>query len=69
VIERRAFSPQDARWLDTADAKADALNAQASQAAVRPPAAVPSQRSTTLQWRLLAPDIKPAGYTAELFYP
>jgi predicted Zn finger-like uncharacterized protein len=69
VIARRAFSPQDARWLDTADAKADARNAQASQAAVRPPAAVPSQRSTTLQWRLLAPDIKPAGYTAELFYP
>jgi hypothetical protein len=67
VIARRAFSPQDARWLDTADAKADVRNAPTT--ATRPPAAVPSQRSTTLQWRLLAPDVKPAGYTAELFYP
>ncbi|MGC4062475.1 MAG: DUF3426 domain-containing protein [Aquabacterium sp.] len=70
VIARRAFSPQDARWLDTADAKADAASGSHHAAtASRPPPAVPSQRSTTLQWRLLAPDIKPAGYTAELFYP
>ena len=71
VIARRVFSPDDARWLDTADAKAEAsAGAHASATpASNPPAAVPSQRSTTLQWRLLAPDIKPAGYTAELFYP
>jgi hypothetical protein len=66
VIARRVFSPADAQWLDTADPKADAR--QATPAASVPTAA-PSQRSTTLQWRLLAPDIKPAGYTAELFYP
>jgi len=65
VIARRVFSHQDARWLDSADAKGNPSATPASS----PPSAVPSQRSTTLQWRLLAPDIKPAGYTAELFYP
>jgi len=70
VIARRVFSPADAQWLDTADPKAEApANGTAESAASATPAAVPGQRSTTLQWRLLAPDIKPAGYTAELFYP
>jgi predicted Zn finger-like uncharacterized protein len=79
VIARRVFSPQDAQWLDTADPKADTpadtpTDASADGQATRPvseatPSSAPGQRSTTLQWRLLAPDIKPAGYTAELFYP
>ncbi len=69
VIARRVFSPDDAQWLDTADAKAETLNGQAAPQAASAPPAVPGHRSTTLQWRLLAPDIRPAGYTAELFYP
>ncbi|KGM39904.1 hypothetical protein JY96_07330 [Aquabacterium sp. NJ1] len=67
VIARRVFSPHDAQWLDTADAKADAARAAAPAASI--PTAAPSQRSTTLQWRLKATDLHPAGYTAELFYP
>ncbi len=67
VIARRVFSPHDAQWLDTADAKADAARAAAPAASI--PTAAPSQRSTTLQWRLKATDLRPAGYTAELFYP
>lgn len=71
VIARRVFSPHDAQWLDTADAKAD-LKADAAHPAAPAasiPTAAPSQRSTTLQWRLKATDLHPAGYTAELFYP
>lgn len=67
VIARRVFSPADAQWLDTADSKADGAKSATPAASV--PTAAPSLRSTTLQWRLQAPDIKPAGYTAELFYP
>jgi len=71
VIARRVFSPHDAQWLDTADAKADlkADAAHPASPAASIPTAAPSQRSTTLQWRLKAADIHPAGYTAELFYP
>lgn len=73
VIARRAFAPADAEWLDTADAKAEAAPrspaAQNSAEAGQLPAAAPADRSTTLLWHLRAPDIKPAGYTAELFYP
>ncbi len=65
VIARRVFSPKDAEWLDTADAKADG----AATAASALPQAAPKERSTTLQWHLQAPGIQPAGYTAELFYP
>ena len=70
VIARRVFSPNDAQWLDTADAKASAAEAaKAATAAASVPTAAPSQRSTTLQWHLKATDLHPAGYTAELFYP
>lgn len=73
VIARRAFAPADAEWLDTADAKAEAAPrspaAQNSAKAGELPDAAPADRSTTLLWHLRAPDIKPAGYTAELFYP
>jgi hypothetical protein len=70
VIARRVFAPQDAQWLDTADPKAEApANGSAGASAASTPPAVPGQRSTTLQWRILAPGIAPAGYTAELFYP
>ncbi|MDE2402502.1 MAG: zinc-ribbon and DUF3426 domain-containing protein [Burkholderiales bacterium] len=67
VVARRAFSPRDAQWL----ANADSANGPASVAAPGGPLpdAVPSQRSTTMQWRLRAADLKLAGYTAELFYP
>jgi len=67
VIARRVFAPQDAQWLDTADPKADAARAVSLAASV--PTAAPSHRSTTLQWRLRASNLRPAGYTAELFYP
>jgi len=73
VIARRAFAPADAEWLDTADAKAEAApRSPAAQNTVKAgttPEAAPADRSTTLLWHLRAPDIKPAGYTAELFYP
>ncbi|MFT3859632.1 MAG: zinc-ribbon and DUF3426 domain-containing protein [Aquabacterium sp.] len=69
VIARRVFAPDDAQWLDTADPKAETPATQPDEGARKRPVAVPRERSTTLQWRLLAPDIKPAGYTAELFYP
>ncbi len=65
VIARGVFSPRDAEWLDTADAKADGPTTAASAL----PQAAPKERSTTLQWHLRAPGIQPAGYTAELFYP
>ncbi|MGE5452707.1 MAG: zinc-ribbon and DUF3426 domain-containing protein [Acidobacteriota bacterium] len=71
VIARRAFVPSEAEWLDTADAKAETApkaNGGVPVASNTPPAA-PADRSTTLLWHLRAPDIKPAGYTAELFYP
>lgn len=70
VIARRVFSPNDAQWLDTADPKANAADAaKAASMAASVPTAAPSQRSTTLQWRIKATDLHPAGYTAELFYP
>ena len=74
VIARRAFLPSDAEWIDTADAKAEtAPRSAAAQGntpvATNTPVAAPADRSTTLLWHLRAPDIKPAGYTAELFYP
>ena len=64
VVARRAFSPRDAQWLDSADPKADP---EVSPGPL--PATAPADRSTTLQWRLEAPNLKLAGYTAELFYP
>ncbi|WP_290873142.1 DUF3426 domain-containing protein, partial [Aquabacterium sp.] len=67
VIARRAFSPSDAEWLDSADVKADAPQRPSGAASI--PVAVPSVRSTTLLWQLRAPSLQPAGYTAELFYP
>jgi predicted Zn finger-like uncharacterized protein len=67
VIARRAFSPDDADWIDTADAAAD-MPPHSGLTRSRP-VAVPSARSTTLLWQLRAPQLQPAGYTAELFYP
>ena len=71
VIARRVFSPDDAEWLDTSDPRADLPSdtTMAAQAAASTPTAAPRLRSTTLQWHLVAPDLQPAGYTAELFYP
>jgi hypothetical protein len=70
IIARKVFSAADAQWLDTAEPKADAPAAAARPSASAPvPSAAPRQRSTTLQWRLRANDLRPAGYTAELFYP
>ncbi|WP_290662929.1 DUF3426 domain-containing protein [Aquabacterium sp.] len=64
IVARRAFSPRDAQWLDSTDTKADPDTATGPL-----PTAAPADRSTTLQWRLQAPNLKLAGYTAELFYP
>jgi hypothetical protein len=68
VIARRVFDPREAQWLDTADPKANTPTGPDTMAGTLP-AAVPNDRSTTLQWRLLAPHIKPASYTIDLFYP
>ena len=64
VVARRAFSPRDAQWLNSADTQADPGVAPGPL-----PTAAPANSSTTLQWRLHAPNLKLAGYTAELFYP
>lgn len=69
IVARRVFSAADAQWLDTAEPKAEAPSASTPPAGQTLPAAAPSQRSTTLQWRLRATDLRPASYTAELFYP
>ncbi len=61
VVLRRVFAPQDASWQDSAEAQA-----APSQSL---PEAAPSQRSTTLQWRMKIAKLQPAGYTADIFYP
>ncbi|MBH2014899.1 MAG: zinc-ribbon and DUF3426 domain-containing protein [Burkholderiales bacterium] len=58
VLARRAFAPSDARVLQAEGRPTTGL-----------PAAAPKRDSTTLQWTLRMPDLNPAGYTAELFYP
>lgn len=63
VVARRAFS------ADTAQRVPAGVDTAASGAAAAPPVAAPPGSSTTLQWRLRAPDLHLAGYTAELFYP
>jgi len=58
VLARRAFAPADARVVRVE-----------GQPTTELPAAAPRQDSTTLRWTLRMPDLNPAGYTAELFYP
>lgn len=61
VVVRRVFDVDTASRVPSD--KADSARSE------RPPAAVPAQSSTTLQWQLRAPDLALAGYTVELFYP
>ncbi len=61
VVVRRVFDVETASRVPAGAAEKDAGTAV--------PAAVPANSSTTLQWRLRAPDLAPAGYTVELFYP
>jgi len=64
IVARKAFRPQDAQWFDNPEGKTE------GPASIKPlPAAIPADRSTALQWRLKAPELKLVGYTAELFYP
>jgi len=66
VVARRSFSPVDAQWLDQeAGGAPPAPNAQGLPL----PEAVPPHGNSIIQWRLRAPDLQLAGYTAELFYP
>ena len=60
VVARRSLPPEQAKWSDS--------NTPAGTFAKRP-SAVPPRSSTTLTWYLRAPSLRPAGYTAELFYP
>jgi hypothetical protein len=69
VMARRVFAPRDAQWFNSADTKAETAGALANSPSASTPTAAPNGRSTTLQWRLQARGIHPAGYTAELFYP
>jgi Protein of unknown function (DUF3426) len=65
VLARRLFSVQDARLVPAAE-----LAQRKRQGSDQPvPAAVPPNSQTTIEWQLRAPDLKLAGYTAELFYP
>jgi Protein of unknown function (DUF3426) len=66
VLVRRMFAVADARVVP--------LDAPASPRGDRPqdlpvPAAVPPGTQTTVQWQIKAPNLRLAGYTAELFYP
>jgi predicted Zn finger-like uncharacterized protein len=61
VVVRRVFDVETASRVPAEAAEKDA--------GTTVPPAVPANSSTTLQWRLRAPDLAPAGYTVELFYP
>lgn len=58
VLVRRVFSTQDAQLV----------SAPLGEATEVPPH-IPANSQSTVQWQLRAPDLKLAGYTAELFYP
>jgi len=67
VLVRRLFSTTNARLVLNPESDARASTAPAATAAV--PADIPAGSQSTVQWQLHAPDLKLAGYTAELFYP
>jgi predicted Zn finger-like uncharacterized protein len=76
LLVRRVFQVTDARMVpskDSPDATTGAGSGTmgAAKAASLPavPHNVPANTQTTVQWQLRAPDLKLAGYTAELFYP
>ncbi len=58
VLVRRLFSTTDAQLV---------LGPQSEATEV--PTEIPASSQSTVQWQLRAPDLKLAGYTAELFYP
>ena len=61
VLVRRMFQVGDAQQINHLPPNLPPIDV--------PPMDVPPLAQTTLQWRLRAPDLKLAGYTAELFYP
>ncbi len=65
VLARRLFNVQDARLVPPVESTPN-TRPRGDQ---RVPHAVPPSSQTTIQWQLRAPDLKLAGYTAELFYP
>lgn len=67
IVARRAFAPEEARWLDTAEPRTD--SPKRPQGLGPLPPASPPGRSTTLWWDVKVTALSPAGYTAELFYP
>jgi predicted Zn finger-like uncharacterized protein len=69
VLVRRMFSVADARVVPL-----DAPAPKRGEPGERPqdlpvPATVPPGAQTTVQWQIKAPNLRLAGYTAELFYP
>jgi predicted Zn finger-like uncharacterized protein len=68
VLVRRVFQVTDARLVPHGDAPEGSKANKAKPLGPVPPS-VPANAQTTVQWQLRAPDLKLAGYTAELFYP
>ncbi len=68
VLVRRVFQVTDARLVPNGDAP-EGLKANKAKRLSPVPSKVPANAQTTVQWQLRAPDLKLAGYTAELFYP
>jgi hypothetical protein len=66
VLVRRMFAVADARVVPL-DATASPRGERQQDQPV--PAAVPPGAQTTVQWQIKAPNLRLAGYTAELFYP
>ena len=67
VLVRRMFAVADAQVVPTDAPAAGRRGAPAEGQAVPP--AVPPGTQTTVQWLIKAPNLRLAGYTAELFYP
>jgi hypothetical protein len=66
---RRVFQVADARLVPSKEASEGTTSAGKPAPLGPVPTNVPANTQTTVQWQLRAPDLKLAGYTAELFYP
>ncbi len=66
VLVRRMFAVADARVVPASSAPSPGSERLQDQPV---PAAVPPGAQTTVQWQIKAPNLRLAGYTAELFYP
>jgi predicted Zn finger-like uncharacterized protein len=69
LLVRRVFQVADARLVPSKEASEGPTNAGKPAPLGTVPTNVPANTQTTVQWQLRAPDLKLAGYTAELFYP